>query len=77
MLNVIEVGTQVHVDDSRLALHNRLSYSVHRLMCCPFRSVSLRPRLEISFEDRLQDDLKGLPQNNIYHMGRICAMLGV
>src|SRR5215467_13122102 len=58
MLNVIEVGPQIDIDDSRLALHNRLSHSVHRLMCCPFRSVSIRPRLEISFEDRLQDELE-------------------
>src|ERR1051326_3255411 len=58
MLNVIEVGPQIDIDDSRLALHNRLSHSVHRLMRCPFRSVSIRPRLEISFEDRLQDELE-------------------
>src|SRR5664279_4054527 len=58
MLNVIEVGPQINVNDSRLALHNRLSHSVHRLMRCPFRSVSIRPRLEISFEDRLQNELK-------------------
>src|SRR5450755_3700155 len=57
MLNVIEVGPQVYVNDSRLTLHNRLSHSVHRLMCCPFRSVSIRPRLKISFEDRLQNEL--------------------
>src|SRR3979409_823986 len=58
MLNVIEVGPQVNVNDSRLALHYRLSHSVHRLMRCPFRSVSIRPRLEISFEDRLQNELE-------------------
>src|SRR5580698_4493177 len=27
-------------------------------MRCPFRSVSIRPRLEISFEDRLQNELE-------------------
>ena len=27
-------------------------------MGCPFRSVSIRSRLKISFEDRLQDQLK-------------------
>src|SRR5260370_13624350 len=58
MLNVIEVGPQVNVNDSRLALHYRLSHPVHRLMSCPFRSVSVRPRLEISFEDRLQNELE-------------------
>src|SRR5271156_4157163 len=57
MLNVIEVGPQVNVNDLRLDLHNRLSHSVHRLMRCPFRSVSIRTRLKISFEDRLQNEL--------------------
>src|SRR6266478_3588493 len=58
MLNVIEVGPQVNVNDSRLALHNCLCHPVHRLMRCPFRTVSVRPRLEISFEDRLQNELE-------------------
>src|SRR5438876_7276633 len=58
MLNVIEVSPQINIDDARLALHNRLSHSVHRLVRCPFWSVSIRPRLEISFEDRLQDELE-------------------
>src|SRR5450759_3688134 len=58
MLNVIEVGPQINVNDSRLALHNRLSHPVHRLMRCPFRSVSIRSRLKISFEDRLQNELQ-------------------
>src|ERR1035438_5898870 len=58
MLNVIEVGPQINVNDSRLALHNRLCHPVHRLMRCPFRSVSIRPRLKISFEDRLQNELE-------------------
>src|SRR6266852_4737102 len=58
MLNVIEVGPQVNVNDSRLALHNCLCHPVHRLMRSPFRTVSVRPRLEISFEDRLQNELE-------------------
>ena len=40
------------------ALINRLGHSVYRFMRCPFRSVSIRPRLEISFEDRFQDELE-------------------
>src|SRR5450432_2085755 len=58
MLYIIEVRPQVNVNDARLALHNRLSHPVHRLMRCPFRSVSIRPRLKISFEDRLQNELQ-------------------
>jgi hypothetical protein len=57
VVEVIEVGAQVDVDDSRLALHNRLGHSVYRLMRCPLRSVSIRSRLEVSLEDRLQDEL--------------------
>src|SRR5215475_2175301 len=55
---MIQVGAEVNIDNSGLALHNCLSYSVYRLMCCPFRSVSIRPRLEVSFEDRLQNKLE-------------------
>src|SRR5450759_1093900 len=58
MMNVIEVGPQVTVDDSSLALHNCLCHPVYRLMRCPFRTVAVRPRLEISFEDRLQNELE-------------------
>src|ERR1035438_7377089 len=57
MLNVIEVGAEVDIDDSSLLFNDALGYPVHRLMRCPFRPVSIRPRLEISFEDRLQDEL--------------------
>src|ERR1019366_6495919 len=41
-----------------LLFDNGFVYPVHRLMRGPFRSVSVRPRLEISFEDRLQDELE-------------------
>jgi len=43
------------VDDSCLFFNDGLGYPVHRLMRCPFRPVSIRPRLEIGFEDRLQE----------------------
>src|SRR5215467_4781521 len=58
MLHVVEIGFEIQIDDSRLLLDNRLGYPVYRLMCCPVRPVSIRPRLEISFEDRLQDELQ-------------------
>ena len=58
MLHIVKVGAQVNVDDLSLLHDNRLSYSVHRLVRCPFRSISKRPRLKISFEDRLQDELE-------------------
>jgi hypothetical protein len=58
MLHVIEVGAEVNIDDSSLLFNDCLGYPVHRLMCCPFRTISIRPRLEISLEDRLQDQLE-------------------
>src|ERR1700704_3053634 len=58
MLHLIEVGSEVDVDDSNLLFDNSLGYPVHRLMRCPFRTISIRPRLEIGFEDRLQDKLE-------------------
>src|SRR5258708_1070313 len=58
MLHIIKVGAEVDVNDSRLLLDNRLGYPVHRLMRCPFRTISIRPRLEIGFEDRLQNELE-------------------
>ena len=53
-----KVGAEVDVNDSSLLLDNRLGYPVHRLMRCPFRTISVRPRLEIGFEDRLQNELE-------------------
>src|SRR5580704_11601687 len=58
MLHIVEVGSEVKIDDAGFALINRLGHSVYRFMRCPFRSVSIRPRLEISFEDRFQDELE-------------------
>src|SRR5260370_42499435 len=38
-------------------------------MRCPFRSVSIRSRLEISFEDRVQDELEGSLDHTIADRG--------
>src|ERR1700694_4351496 len=59
MLHIIEVGSEVKIDDAGFPLIDRLGHSGYRFMRCPFRSVSIRPRLEISFEDRFQDQLVG------------------
>src|SRR5258708_12559742 len=58
MLHIIEVGSEVKIDDAGFPLIDRLSHSVYRFMRCPFRSVSIRPRLEIGFEDRFQGELE-------------------
>src|SRR5215469_6762623 len=59
MLNIVEVGSEVKIDDSSLLFHDRSVHSEYRFMSCPPWPVSVRPRLEISFEDRLQDELEG------------------
>src|SRR5262249_27818870 len=45
--------------DSCFVLHNPLSYTVYRFMYGSLRPVSVRSRLEVRFEDWLQDELQG------------------
>jgi hypothetical protein len=67
-----EVDPQVKIDDSCFSLINRFGHSVYRFMRCPFRSVSIRPRLEISFEDWFQDELEcSLDQTGLLHVWEI------
>ena len=56
--HVVKVGYQVKIDDAGLAFHNGFGHPGYRLLGCPFRSVSIRPWLKISFEDRLQDEFE-------------------
>src|SRR5256885_16906576 len=58
MLDTVKVGFQVKINDSGLLLTDRLSDSIDRLMRCPFWSVTIRSRLEISFENRFQNELE-------------------
>src|ERR1700676_96963 len=58
MLNAVEVGSEIKIDDSFLPFHDRFAHLEHRFMSGPLRSVSIRPRLKISLEDRLQDELE-------------------
>src|SRR6267142_5677107 len=51
-------GAQIKINDTCLPFHDRLVHSEHRFLGCPLRSVSVRSRLEIGFEDRLQDELE-------------------
>src|SRR5260370_14600303 len=71
MLHIIEVGSQIKIDDSGFSLINRFGHSVYRFMRCPFRSVSVRPRLKISFEDRFQDELKCSLNHEITDRGNL------
>src|ERR1035438_6898531 len=58
MLNIVEIGAEVKIKNACLVSHNRFSHTVDRLMCCPIRPVSVRSRLKVSFEYRLQDELE-------------------
>src|SRR4029077_17219230 len=56
MLNRVKVGSQVQIDDFGLCLHDSLGHAVVRFMSGSLRSVSVRSRLEVSSENRVQDE---------------------
>jgi len=58
MPNVVKVGLQIYVDDLRFVAHNRLCHTAYCHLGRPLRSVSIRPLLEVSLKDRLQDELQ-------------------
>src|SRR5215470_9390800 len=81
MPHVVEVGPQVDVDDSRLALDDSLGHPLHRLMGCPPRPVAERPRLEVGLEDGFQDELEGPLDHAVANAGDtqdadLAALLG-
>src|SRR5215831_2030820 len=53
-----KVGSQIKIDDFGLRLHDPLDHTVDRFMCRSLRSISVRSRLEVGLENRLQDELK-------------------
>ena len=57
MLHIVEESPQIQIYDFGLAFHYSLGYAVNRFMSGPPRSVSIRSRLEVGFENRLQDEL--------------------
>src|SRR6516165_2501684 len=58
VLHAVKVGPQIKVNDSGLLHDDRLGHSVYRFMGRSLRSVSVRSRLKISFENRFQDQLE-------------------
>jgi hypothetical protein len=54
----LQVGPKVKIDDTSLALRNRVGDLFHRLMRGLLRAIPIRPRLEVGLEDRLQDELE-------------------
>ena len=55
--DIVEVGSQVKVENARLPSDNCLSDSLDRVMCCPLGPIAKRSRLEIRLEDRLEYEL--------------------
>jgi hypothetical protein len=50
MPNIVEIGPQVKVENTRLPLDNSFSDPLDRAMRCPFGPIAKRPRLEIRLE---------------------------
>src|ERR1019366_9124321 len=76
VLNIVEVGSQIKINDACLPFHDRFIHSEHRFLSCPLRSVSVRPRLEISFEDRLQDELERPLDHTVTNRGNRKKLMG-
>ncbi len=58
MPDIVEIGSQVKVENARLPLDDCLSDSLDRVMCCPLGPIAKRSRLEIRLEDRLEYELE-------------------
>src|SRR5438270_3566203 len=56
--DIVQVGSQVKVEDASLPLDNCLGYSLDRVMCCPLGPLSKRSRLEVRLEDRFEYELE-------------------
>src|ERR1700675_3112391 len=69
VLNVVKVGAEIDVDDSSLLLDDCLCHTVYRFMCGSFRSISIRSRLKVSFEDRFQNELKSSLDHTVTNRG--------
>src|SRR5215472_8743087 len=58
MPDIVEVGSQIKVEDPRLPLSYCFSHSLDRVVCCPLGPISIRPRLEVRLEHRFEDELE-------------------
>ena len=58
MPDVVKIAAQINIDDTCLLLNDRSGHPIDRFMSCPFGTISIRPRLEVGLEDRLQDELE-------------------
>src|SRR5215212_3813800 len=58
MPNIVEIGTQIKVENARLPLDDCLSDPLDRVMSCPLGPISKRSRLEVRLEDRFEYELE-------------------
>src|ERR1700722_18574086 len=58
MPNIVQIGSQIKVENTRLPLDNCLRDPLDRAMSCPLGSISKRSRLEIRLEDRFEYELE-------------------
>src|SRR6516165_8374144 len=65
MPDIVKVGPQVKVENPRLPLDYCFGHALDCVMCCPLGSISIRPRLEVSLEYRLEDELERTLQHSV------------
>ena len=58
MSHIVEVGSQIQIDDQCLTPCDPVGHSFHRFMSCSLRSISKGSRLEVCLKDRLQNELQ-------------------
>src|SRR6516162_5021596 len=82
MPDIVEKRAQIVVKNPSLVLNDCLRNSFHRLMRRPLGPVAIRPRLEVSLEDWLKDELEralrhAVPDGgNRQHADTVAAALG-
>jgi hypothetical protein len=59
MPEMVAVRVQIHVNDARLVLHNRLRHAQDRIMGGALGAIAVRTRLEVRFKEGFQDPLAG------------------
>ena len=69
MADPVEIRSQVHVYYRGLVLNHRFRHPLNGLMGRALRPVPIRPRLEISLEDRLQNQLERPLDHTVSYAG--------
>src|SRR4029077_14403127 len=69
MPDIVKVGPQVNIENPRLPLDYCFSHALDCVMCCPLGPISVRPRLEVSLEHRLEDELERTLHHSVADRG--------